>query len=384
MALFKKNPNEVNYPDGKKTIISMIKNEGNPDMLIWKVPYEDFNTHSQVKVDENEEALFVNGGVVEGVLTGGTHDLKTGNYPFISRLRNSISGGVSIFNCKVYFINKSCRMNIRWGTQGTIKLYDVALNNLPTEVTGYGTFRTYVNDSKLFWMKFSGLEQQLGSDAVEEKLRGEIQSRIQENTSIALKRIIKEENEEIANILSDRLSMISDAVKLELDPEFEQFGLLLDKFSISSLDIKESEDRKRILAGRAAKAQAIESGGQQTYAMEQSFATMQTAAANPGGAGGAMGAGMGLGMGLGMGASMYNMAQNMQGNMAQPQQTPQQQPQPATSPAGIICPSCNAQNVAGARFCNNCGAKMASFCPTCGVPVTPGSRFCSSCGGKIE
>ena len=64
MALFKKNPNEVNYPEGKKTFLSVIKSEGSPESLIWKVPYEDFNVNSRLIVSENEDALFWKNGVV--------------------------------------------------------------------------------------------------------------------------------------------------------------------------------------------------------------------------------------------------------------------------------------------------------------------------------
>lgn len=36
MAFFKKNPNEVFYPDGKKPFYSVIKNDGPGDLLAWK------------------------------------------------------------------------------------------------------------------------------------------------------------------------------------------------------------------------------------------------------------------------------------------------------------------------------------------------------------
>ena len=46
------------------------------------------------------------------------------------------------------------------------------------------------------------------------------------------------------------------------------------------------------------------------------------------------------------------------------------------------CPRCHAQNDddQGARFCEDCGARLESLCPNCGAPVTPGKKFCRSCG----
>ncbi|HET7568545.1 MAG TPA: adenylate/guanylate cyclase domain-containing protein [Gaiellaceae bacterium] len=46
----------------------------------------------------------------------------------------------------------------------------------------------------------------------------------------------------------------------------------------------------------------------------------------------------------------------------------------------MICPSCETENRAGARFCRQCGASLAEHCPDCGAPVEPGQRFCDGCG----
>ena len=51
--------------------------------------------------------------------------------------------------------------------------------------------------------------------------------------------------------------------------------------------------------------------------------------------------------------------------------------------AAIVCPSCGAGLSADSKFCNKCGAKIASVCPGCGAPVTPGSKFCSQCGTQL-
>ncbi len=52
--------------------------------------------------------------------------------------------------------------------------------------------------------------------------------------------------------------------------------------------------------------------------------------------------------------------------------------------AGVICPNCATENVAGARFCNACGARLATPCPNCGETNPPGSRFCNSCGTRLD
>ncbi|MBI3030616.1 MAG: AAA family ATPase [Candidatus Rokubacteria bacterium] len=47
------------------------------------------------------------------------------------------------------------------------------------------------------------------------------------------------------------------------------------------------------------------------------------------------------------------------------------------------CPRCQAQNREGARFCEECGARLALSCPSCGAEVTPGKKFCGSCGAGL-
>src|SRR5215831_7901123 len=47
------------------------------------------------------------------------------------------------------------------------------------------------------------------------------------------------------------------------------------------------------------------------------------------------------------------------------------------------CPRCQATNPAGARFCEDCGARLARTCPHCRAEVSSGKRFCWSCGGQL-
>ncbi|MBI4765825.1 MAG: AAA family ATPase [Deltaproteobacteria bacterium] len=44
------------------------------------------------------------------------------------------------------------------------------------------------------------------------------------------------------------------------------------------------------------------------------------------------------------------------------------------------CPKCQAESREGAKFCEECGAKMEFLCPACGSSITPGKKFCGECG----
>ncbi|MDR3645331.1 MAG: zinc-ribbon domain-containing protein, partial [Clostridia bacterium] len=50
----------------------------------------------------------------------------------------------------------------------------------------------------------------------------------------------------------------------------------------------------------------------------------------------------------------------------------------------IICPVCGKPSGQG-KFCNNCGANLSlSKCPTCGAQNQAGARFCSECGTNLQ
>jgi class 3 adenylate cyclase/predicted ATPase len=47
------------------------------------------------------------------------------------------------------------------------------------------------------------------------------------------------------------------------------------------------------------------------------------------------------------------------------------------------CPSCQAENREGRRFCAGCGAALALACPDCGFANEPDEKFCGGCGAAL-
>ncbi len=48
------------------------------------------------------------------------------------------------------------------------------------------------------------------------------------------------------------------------------------------------------------------------------------------------------------------------------------------------CPSCQAENRPGRRFCGKCGAALPATCPSCGFSNDPDDAFCGGCGASLE
>ena len=55
---------------------------------------------------------------------------------------------------------------------------------------------------------------------------------------------------------------------------------------------------------------------------------------------------------------------------------------PAISADMIVCPKCG-NTVAKGKFCPECGHKFITACPKCGAEVTSGAKFCLECGEKL-
>jgi len=75
-----------------------------------------------------------------------------------------------------------------------------------------------------------------------------------------------------------------------------------------------------------------------------------------------------------------------------PPSAPTPTPAPAQAAADAErCPQCGVAVMAGAAFCQSCGAKVASepppapmlFCVSCGAKLREGARFCPKCGQQL-
>ena len=49
----------------------------------------------------------------------------------------------------------------------------------------------------------------------------------------------------------------------------------------------------------------------------------------------------------------------------------------------MICPSCQRENPTEARFCMQCGVRLALACAQCGAELPAAAGFCISCGRSV-
>lgn len=345
---FQKNANETAYTGGKKHFADVIKNSGRGDLLIWRQPEEDFNTHSTLIVMPGEEAIFVNGGTVEEVFENGTYKLNTQNYPFISRLRNSVTGGISAFNCVVYFVRTAHSQEIYWGTQTPIQARDKVWG-IRTDLRARGSYKVHVENPVQFLQKMIGnnirYETQEGLD---EYFVNEFQSKIKSVISDGVNRM---ETELIG--LDARLDEFSKVIEPVFDEILSGYGLKCDNFNVSAIDVDKSKyermddaqmeavKRRTLAQGDAAAMNILGAGWDKQQAVN-----IMTDLVNNDGAGAMGNIGAGLGMGMMAGSLFGGMANQVMQPGASPQhaqasqntQTPQnaQAPQNMEDPLEVL------------------------------------------------
>lgn len=231
MAFFKKNSNESAYVNGEKHFTDVIKNSGSNDLLVWKQPEEDFNTNSTLIVNPGETAIFIKDGAIEKTFQNGKYILDTENYPFISRLRNSLSGGISTFNCFVYFVKSSLSKEVKWGTSSPISVMDKEYNIL-IEFKSRGAYRVKVSDPGLFLHQIVGSNiQTFSPEDLNDYLYNQFSGKIKAIISTFLN---KYEGSLVG--LDQYLPDISADIKPELESILMKNGLTCDSFAIQALD----------------------------------------------------------------------------------------------------------------------------------------------------
>ena len=313
MALFNKNPNEVAYTGGKKHWADVIKNTGPGELLIWRQPEEDFNTNSTLIVMPGEEAIFIKGGTVEQVFENGTYKLSTENYPFISRLRNAFTGGISTFNCVVYFVRKADSKEIRWGTETPIQVRDKVWG-VRTDARVRGAYKVRIENPAKF------LEKLIGNNIpfqFQEELDKYFASEFQGKIKSAVSKFLNVLEQELIGI-DAYMDELSEKIEPYIDEIVSEYGLKCVRFSLAGLDIDSTkydtiDESQMELIARTRGFQGDKAGLDilgNDWGRVQGVEVLKDLANNPG-AGGVAAAGAGMGMGIGAAGAFGSIAQQV-------------------------------------------------------------------------
>lgn len=306
---------------GIMALINRIKYDApSDDVVVWKYPREDIRLGSQLIVHESQDAIFLKGGKVFDVFSAGTHTLSSANIPLLTKFINLPFGGDTPFSAEVYYINRTVKRDLKWGTKGALQVID-PIYNYPVSVRAFGRWGMKINDSKLFLTEIVGTQSRtsssnyIDSERIEEYFIGEIVQRL----STALGKYFIEQGVSVFQA-SARLNDLSIFLNGDLIPTFQKYGIELANFNVERISIPQEEQKKfqDILGKRMEIEQISQANVSNTYAMMRSFDTLDKVAENEGGgAGQLLSAGLGVGVGLGAGVPMgQSLSSNVNVNSA--------------------------------------------------------------------
>jgi membrane protease subunit (stomatin/prohibitin family) len=403
----------------EKPIAQVIKYEGDNTTFIWKHPIEDFNTGSQLIVHESQEVLFYMNGQALDLFGPGRHMLESQNLPYVSKFFKRPMGDQTPFHCEVYYINKTEQMAIKWGTDSRVE-YIEPKHQFPIKVGASGEMFLRAEDSRKLLVKIVGTENELSQKVLIPKIRGFLMTRVK--TYLAT--LLRDKSMNIFEI-DTQLSNISDTLLELLIPDFSDYGIMLEKFLVTTIvkpeedktyqkfrelnfrqyaDVAEAELRQKVgLIEQQTQAQrmVIESQGLAqkrsiegyNYQDERGFDVAAEIAKNEA-VGSFTNIGTGLGMMAGVGGAIGSTVGGVVGNaMGQVQQkttgnqTAQETPNKHEKQQLENCAKCSTPFPTTSKFCPECGEKRVEMkstvtCPHCGSEV-PVGKFCMECGGKL-
>ena len=366
----------------------------------------------------------MNGQILD-TFEAGRYTLETQNIPLIGKFFNKVFDNQTPFHCEVYFINKTEQMAVKWGTDSKIE-YVEPTYNFPIQIGASGEMTLRVKDGKKLLVKVVGTEKGLTQAGLVQKFRAFLMTRFKTYLSTYIR-----ENKINIFQIDEKLTEISADMQNQLVPDFDEYGVSLIHFFVTTvvkpeddktyrrfkdlhfrqyadiaearlqqnLDIigQETEKQKMILEaeGKAAKRQ-IEG---YTYQQERGFDVAQTVAANEG-SGNMSNLGIGLGVMAGVSGTVGGLVNESISAAVKPtsgevcSKCGNSLPPNAKfclecgtkvenlSENEIICPNCGGKTPKG-KFCTECGAKLQNVCPNCGKEVPQGAKFCLECGQRI-
>jgi membrane protease subunit (stomatin/prohibitin family) len=266
-------------------------------------------------------------------------------------------------------------MEILWGTASPIQVRD-PVQMIMTSLRARGAFKVSVCNGQTFLSKLVGNNVDfLTQEGITQFFRNEMMTHIKSQIA----KYIKESNEEILGICSEQ-EELSQKLTPVLSGIFEEYGVKLLNFSISSIDIPENDpNRQKLEAAYSTKRESQIYGNDYQKFVAREVVTNLSKNDNAAGIA-VMGAGLNAASGVGnmfasAGSGLFNSATNS----AQTTTT-------QNTDSGIKCGKCGVINNAGAKFCSECGSPLEakkSFCTNCGAELAPGVKFCSGCGTKV-
>jgi membrane protease subunit (stomatin/prohibitin family) len=335
--------------------------------ILYKWPDHNIRKYSQLIVEPDQVAVFINRGEVVGTMGPGKHQVSADELPGLGVLIDAATGG-NAYRAELFFVGTREYVAIKFG--GRIDDVQDPATKMLVGLRVFGDYALRIEDPTQLILQLTGTVDVANNDAVtawvSEQLLKSLRATVTKQVVAAGWPVVS---------LSAYTDEIEQGSMTSANTTLATYGLAiarLGNFDISLLE----EDADRLRQYTKDVEYSKLAGGYQQMAQAEMLRGAGAGMAQ--GGGGANPALLAAGFGIG-------------GQMMQPQQAPQQPVPPPQTPSMVpaaaaqqaACSSCQAPIAAGAKFCPSCGAAQTAACPSCSAAVDPDAKFCSSCGTAI-
>ncbi len=204
--------------------------EHNPNLLMWKFPDADKEIKNGAKliVRESQTAMMLNEGLLADTFAPGTHKLSTENIPIFSRLKGWKYGFESPYKADIYFFCTRQFVNLKWGTPAPVLMRDPQFGQV--RIRAFGSYNVRITDVAKFFKEYAGTYQQLTVFELECQIRDFIAPKFGEVLAQAQIPVVE---------VAGNISALNEKVRPVIQPYFNDFGIEVTQFAISSVTLPE-------------------------------------------------------------------------------------------------------------------------------------------------
>ncbi len=402
------------------------------NVYAWRYPESNLSTATQLVVRESQEAVFFSKGQILGKFGPGKHRLTTENLPILRKLYGIPFGGTNPFFAEVWFVNKAMPLTIDWRTN-SMRIMDPDYGAM-VPICATGRYGVKVRDAEKFLVKLIGTMREFTASDLTDHFMGPLTSK----TNSVIASYMTANRVGITQIAM-QLDQLSNFISQPMAEFWDEYGLELTGFYITSIDVDTSSESGRRIAEALADRSTQNIAGY-TWQQRQSFDTARAAMESGsdmgilgmammggmfsgGGAGGGLGAGMmqqpgqygfnagpGYGRQDAMGFGGFGQAEGYgqqgrggyandmggsrgfgagragygagPGNGQMPVAGGGYAPGGGAQRRQVFCANCGRTFDASSRFCPNCGHEY-NPCPVCGSDNQTNAHRCVTCGAQL-
>lgn len=353
------------FDEARKQFIARPDERKNQTLFKW--PHTNIRLGTQVTVQPDELAYFVNKGEVVGHLQNGQFKLDGADIPFVGRFIDRVTDGDYLIS-ELYFVSTRTFTNNKFGgSMGQVTDPDT---KLAVALGIHGAFGFRAFDADRLVMNLVGTRGIDTNDELVQLIRDEIVK----HARAILNGSMRSKEWDLTQVTDGSLNVqFEPEIVAEVNSEIDQYGLTMT--GLQDFAVSVTDDSWEVFQEITRRRANMQLAGQDTWVpMAQGEMMLGAAqgltdgtAAGDGTVAAAAGAGIGAGLGLGM-------ARRLAGEFSEPSG------EATAQTASLTCPKCGARSPGHAKFCVECGAPVTRLCAECGAILT--GAFCSECGSN--